>query len=144
MSPLRPPGLPCVYPPVRRPPLTQHQIYFGNWMRDYSQAIDIGTVKSVSSEAIRLLLCVLGFMTFGYGSKEFEVTAERLGMAILSIPDGVRVHTNALFKAPTVPRSTLTTPRGMATALVTRASTTNASVGPLTRRESSRLTPRPA
>ncbi|KAK7743634.1 hypothetical protein SLS53_004170 [Cytospora paraplurivora] len=53
--------------------------YFGNWLRDYSQAIDVGTVKSVSAEAIRLLLCVLGFLTFGYGSKEFEVTAERLG-----------------------------------------------------------------
>ncbi|KAH8166281.1 hypothetical protein CIB48_g1964 [Xylaria polymorpha] len=55
------------------------RVYFGNWLRDYSQAIDVGTVKAVSAEAIRLLLCVLGFMTFGYGSKEFEVTAERLG-----------------------------------------------------------------
>lgn len=55
------------------------QTYLGNWCRDYSQAIDVGTVKSVSAEAIRLLLCVLGFMTFGYGSGEFEITAERLG-----------------------------------------------------------------
>lgn len=55
------------------------QTYFGNWARDYSQAVDVGTVKSVSAEAIRLLLCVLGFMTFGYGSGEFEVTADRLG-----------------------------------------------------------------
>ncbi|KAI1464041.1 Het-C-domain-containing protein [Daldinia caldariorum] len=55
------------------------RVYFGNWLRDYSQAIDVGTVKAVSAEAIRLLLCVLGFLTFGYGSKEFEVTAERLG-----------------------------------------------------------------
>lgn len=55
------------------------RVYFGNWLRDYSQAIDVGTVKSVSAEAIRLLLCVLGFMSFGFGSKEFEVTAERLG-----------------------------------------------------------------
>ncbi|KAI2614929.1 Het-C-domain-containing protein [Hypoxylon sp. NC1633] len=55
------------------------RVYFGNWLRDYSQAIDVGTVKSVSAEAIRLLLCVLGFLSFGYGSKEFEVTAERLG-----------------------------------------------------------------
>ncbi|KAF3764716.1 Het-C-domain-containing protein, partial [Cryphonectria parasitica EP155] len=53
--------------------------YFGNWLRDYSQAIDVGTVKSVSAEAIRLLLCILGFLTFGFGSREFEVTAERLG-----------------------------------------------------------------
>ncbi|KAF5138091.1 hypothetical protein E5D57_001871 [Metarhizium anisopliae] len=55
------------------------RVYFGNWLRDYSQAIDVGTVKSVSAEAIRLLLCVLGFLTFGYGSGEFEVTADRLG-----------------------------------------------------------------
>jgi hypothetical protein len=55
------------------------RVYFGNWLRDYSQAIDVGTVKAVSAEAIRLLLCVLGFLTFGYGSKEFEVTADRLG-----------------------------------------------------------------
>ncbi|KAG7108608.1 hypothetical protein HYQ45_018050 [Verticillium longisporum] len=55
------------------------RVYFGNWLRDYSQAVDVGTVKSVSAEAIRLVLCVLGFLTFGYGSKEFQVTADRLG-----------------------------------------------------------------
>ncbi|KAH8813309.1 heterokaryon incompatibility protein Het-C-domain-containing protein [Xylogone sp. PMI_703] len=55
------------------------RVYFGNWLRDYSQAIDVGTVKYVSAEAIRILLWVLGFMTFGYGTREFEVTAERLG-----------------------------------------------------------------
>ncbi|OAA62667.1 nima-interacting protein [Niveomyces insectorum RCEF 264] len=59
--------------------LTVSRVYFGNWLRDYSQAIDVATVKSVSAEAIRLLLCVLGFLSFGYGSREFEVTAERLG-----------------------------------------------------------------
>ncbi|RYP89801.1 hypothetical protein DL770_004095 [Monosporascus sp. CRB-9-2] len=59
--------------------LNVSRVYFGNWLRDYSQAIDVGTVKAVSAEAIRLLICVLGFLTFGYGSKEFEVTAERLG-----------------------------------------------------------------
>lgn len=53
------------------------RVYFGNWLRDYSQAIDVGTVKSVSAEAIRLLLCILGFLTFGFGSREFEVTADR-------------------------------------------------------------------
>ncbi|KAH7155598.1 heterokaryon incompatibility protein Het-C-domain-containing protein [Dactylonectria estremocensis] len=59
--------------------LTVSRVYFGNWLRDYSQAIDTGALKSVSAEAIRLLLCVLGFMTFGFGSGEFEVTADRLG-----------------------------------------------------------------
>ncbi|PPJ51643.1 hypothetical protein CBER1_08819 [Cercospora berteroae] len=53
--------------------------YFGNWLRDYSQAVDVGTVKYVSAEAIRLLLWILGFMSFGYGTGEFEVTKERLG-----------------------------------------------------------------
>ncbi|KAF2233868.1 Het-C-domain-containing protein [Viridothelium virens] len=55
------------------------RVYFGNWLRDYSQAVDVGTVKYVSAEAIRILLWVLGFLSFGYGTKEFEVTSERLG-----------------------------------------------------------------
>ncbi|KAK4626414.1 hypothetical protein CLAFUW4_04394 [Fulvia fulva] len=56
------------------------RVYFGNWLRDYSQAVDVGTVKYVSAEAIRLLLWILGFMSFGYGTGEFEVTKERLGV----------------------------------------------------------------
>lgn len=55
------------------------RVYFGNWLRDYSQAIDVGTVKNVSAEAVRIILWVLGFMTFGYGTREFEVTRDRLG-----------------------------------------------------------------
>ncbi|EGP92648.1 uncharacterized protein MYCGRDRAFT_98224 [Zymoseptoria tritici IPO323] len=55
------------------------RVYFGNWLRDYSQAVDVGTVKYVSAEAIRILLWVLGFMSFGYGTGEFEVTRDRLG-----------------------------------------------------------------
>ncbi|KAJ5757058.1 uncharacterized protein N7511_007240 [Penicillium nucicola] len=55
------------------------RVYFGNWLRDYSQAVDVGTVKYVSAEAIRILIWVLGFMSFGYGTAEFEVTTERLG-----------------------------------------------------------------
>jgi hypothetical protein len=55
------------------------RVYFGNWLRDYSQAVDVGTVKYVSAEAIRILLWVLGFLSFGYGTNEFEVTTQRLG-----------------------------------------------------------------
>ncbi|KAI5289738.1 hypothetical protein KEM54_003300, partial [Ascosphaera aggregata] len=55
------------------------RVYFGNWLRDYSQAVDVATLKHVSAEAIRILLWMVGFMTFGYGTREFEVTAERLG-----------------------------------------------------------------
>lgn len=46
--------------------LDVQRVYFGNWLRDYSQAVDVGTVKLVSAEAIRILLWVLGFLTFGY------------------------------------------------------------------------------
>jgi hypothetical protein len=46
--------------------LDVQRVYFGNWLRDYSQAVDVGTVKYVSAEAIRILLWVLGFLSFGY------------------------------------------------------------------------------
>jgi Heterokaryon incompatibility protein Het-C len=36
-------------------------------------------VKYVSADAIRLILWVLGFMSFGFGTREFEVTMDRLG-----------------------------------------------------------------
>lgn len=55
------------------------RVYFGNWLRDYSQAVDVGSVKYVSAEAVRIIVWVLGFMSFGYGTKEFEVTTNRLG-----------------------------------------------------------------
>jgi hypothetical protein len=45
--------------------LNVKRVYFGNWLRDYSQAVDVGTVKYVSAEAIRILLWVLGFLSFG-------------------------------------------------------------------------------
>lgn len=36
--------------------LDVQRVYFGNWLRDYSQAVDVGTVKHVSADAIRILL----------------------------------------------------------------------------------------
>lgn len=56
------------------------RVYFGNWLRDYSQALDVGALKMVSAEAIRILLWIVGFMSFGFGTREFEVTRERLGV----------------------------------------------------------------
>lgn len=56
------------------------RVYFGNFLRDYSQALDIGTLKSVNSETIRILVWVLSFMAFGYATEEFEVTSDRLGI----------------------------------------------------------------
>ncbi|KAF1915213.1 heterokaryon incompatibility protein Het-C-domain-containing protein [Ampelomyces quisqualis] len=56
------------------------RVYFGNWLRDYSQAVDTATLAKVQSETIRILVWVLSFMSFGYATGEFEVTAERLGV----------------------------------------------------------------
>ncbi|KAM0717475.1 hypothetical protein Q7P37_007327 [Cladosporium fusiforme] len=55
------------------------RVYFGNWLRDYSQAVDVGTLKGVQADTIRVLVWVLAFMSFGYATAEFEVTSERLG-----------------------------------------------------------------
>ena len=56
------------------------RVYFGNWLRDYSQAMDVGTLKSTQPDTIRILLWVLSFVTFGYATEEFEVTSDRLGV----------------------------------------------------------------
>lgn len=53
--------------------------YFGNWLRDYSQAVDVGSLKGVNAATIRILVWILSFMAFGYATEEFEVTEERLG-----------------------------------------------------------------
>ena len=45
-----------------------------------SQAMDVGTLKSLPAETIRILVWILSFMTFGYATAEFEVTSDRLGV----------------------------------------------------------------
>lgn len=56
------------------------RVYFGNWLRDYSQAMDVGSLKGVQAGTVRLLVWVLSFLSFGYATGEFEVTDERLGV----------------------------------------------------------------
>ncbi|KAH8696627.1 HET-C domain protein HetC [Talaromyces proteolyticus] len=56
------------------------RVYFGNWLRDYSQAMDVGTLKNLQADTIRVLVWVLSFMSFGFATAEFEVTADRLGV----------------------------------------------------------------
>jgi len=55
-------------------------VYFGNWLRDYSQAMDTGALKKAQPETIRILVWLLSFLNFGYATAEFEVTNERLGV----------------------------------------------------------------
>lgn len=56
------------------------KVYFGNWLRDYSQAMDISGLSKLSADTLVLVVAVLGFMTFGFATEEFEVTADRLGV----------------------------------------------------------------
>ncbi|KAJ7805214.1 Het-C-domain-containing protein, partial [Mycena olivaceomarginata] len=56
------------------------KVYFGNWLRDYSQCMDIGGLSKLTAESLVLIVSVLGFMTFGFATEEFQVTAERLGV----------------------------------------------------------------
>lgn len=30
--------------------------YFGNWLRDYSQAVDVGSLKGVNAATVRILV----------------------------------------------------------------------------------------
>ncbi|KAI1442171.1 heterokaryon incompatibility Het-C [Annulohypoxylon stygium] len=60
--------------------LMVQRTYFGNWLRDYSQAVDVGSLKGVNAATIRILVWVLSFLANGYATEEFEVTEERLGV----------------------------------------------------------------
>jgi hypothetical protein len=55
------------------------QIYFGNWLRDFSQLIDRSSLSLVPRPILRALVAVFAFVQFGYATREFEVTDERLG-----------------------------------------------------------------
>jgi hypothetical protein len=32
------------------------RVYFGNWLRDYSQAVDVGSLKGVNAATIRIIV----------------------------------------------------------------------------------------
>lgn len=56
------------------------KIYFGNWLRDYSQVMDIGGLSKLSADTLVLVVAVLGFLEFGFATEEFQVTPQRLGV----------------------------------------------------------------
>ncbi|KPV75411.1 uncharacterized protein RHOBADRAFT_36269 [Rhodotorula graminis WP1] len=56
------------------------RVYFGNWLRDYSQAMDIAGLTKLAKQTILNLVMALGFLAHGYATGEFEVTDERLGV----------------------------------------------------------------
>ncbi|KPM46437.1 hypothetical protein AK830_g10 [Neonectria ditissima] len=59
--------------------LQRRQIYFGNWLRDFSQIIDTTGLENVPEPVLRAIVSILGFLEFGFATDEFEVTRERLG-----------------------------------------------------------------
>ncbi|KAH6646959.1 heterokaryon incompatibility Het-C [Truncatella angustata] len=59
--------------------IQRKQIYFGNWLRDFSQVIDTTCLEAVPEPILRAIVSVLAFMEFGFATDEFDVTRERLG-----------------------------------------------------------------
>lgn len=53
------------------------QVYFGNWLRDYSQVLDITCLKKAHEQILRGVVSVLAFMEFKLATGEFDVTRER-------------------------------------------------------------------
>lgn len=84
--------------------------YFGNWLRDYSQAIDVGSLKGVNAATIRILVSLLSQLRFS--SHPLTVVA-RFG----SFPSW---PTDTLPKSSRLPRSVwaFTDPRNTSTTLL--------------------------
>lgn len=60
--------------------LQRRQVYFGNWLRDFSQVIDTTCLEAVPEEVLRAIVSVMAMVEFGYATEEFDVTRERLGV----------------------------------------------------------------
>ncbi|KAJ3165520.1 hypothetical protein HDU88_004007 [Geranomyces variabilis] len=57
------------------------RVYFGNWLRDYSQIIDVATLSHhVPRKGMTLAVALLAFKETGFATAEFQVTQERLGV----------------------------------------------------------------
>ncbi|KDQ14431.1 hypothetical protein BOTBODRAFT_132240 [Botryobasidium botryosum FD-172 SS1] len=56
------------------------RVYFGNWLRDYSQVMDIAGLSKLSADTLVTVVMALSFMAFGFATEEFEITADRLGV----------------------------------------------------------------
>lgn len=59
--------------------LQRRQIYFGNWLRDFSQVVDATCLENIPEGILRAIVSVMAMMEFGYATDEFDVTRERLG-----------------------------------------------------------------
>lgn len=60
--------------------LQRRQVYFGNWLRDFSQVIDTTCLDAVPEPVLRAIVSIMAMVEFGYATEEFDVTRERLGV----------------------------------------------------------------
>ncbi|KAG0144827.1 hypothetical protein CROQUDRAFT_659517 [Cronartium quercuum f. sp. fusiforme G11] len=60
------------------------RVYFGNWLRDLSQVCDIAGFKAMTDTSLVLCVMTMGFLTFGYATREFQVTRDRLAVYLLT------------------------------------------------------------
>lgn len=70
------------------------RVYFGNWLRDYSQAMDVGSLKGVQAGTVRVLVWILSFLrsvTFLFSHSSIwlcsESTALYWGVTLLRGPE---------------------------------------------------------
>lgn len=56
------------------------RIYFGNWLRDFSQFMEVKPLSMVPEDLLCAIVSILGFLEFGYTTGEFDVTMARLGV----------------------------------------------------------------
>ncbi|CEJ94893.1 hypothetical protein VHEMI10400 [[Torrubiella] hemipterigena] len=59
--------------------MQRRQVYFGNWLRDFSQVMDTACLDSIPETVLRAIVSVLAMVEFGYATNGFEVTRDRLG-----------------------------------------------------------------
>lgn len=78
------------------------QIYFGNWLRDFSQLIDRKAIELVPEPILRAVVAIFAHVQFGYSTGEFEVTPERLGCyrpeEHIDNPDGYEGGSNGPYR----------------------------------------------
>lgn len=56
------------------------RVYFGNWLRDYSQLFDVAGLTTIPEEILIFLVQIIAYMQFGYCTGEFEVNKDRVGV----------------------------------------------------------------
>lgn len=61
-------------------PMDFKRIYFGNWLRDYSQFMEVKPLSMAPQMLLCSIVSILGYLEFGYATGEFDVTIPRLGV----------------------------------------------------------------